>query len=364
MKLKITRTSLLDALQIIQGIVATRTTVPILSTVLFKADKGKLSLTSTNLEVSVRCAVDAETSKNGAAALPARRLMSIVRELPADEVEIEVDEKYAASIRCGSSFFKVMGMSDEEFPPLPNLEGGFAYTLEQGTFKEMLKNVAYAASTDETRYVLNGVLMTFKGDKLILVATDGRRLTLVEHEMEFPKEAEADFVVPSKATNELLHALKDEGELKITSSGNQVAFEFGDNMVISKLIEGTYPNYKQVIPAQSDERVQLERETLLTAVRRVALLTSEKTNSVKLEFTKNQLRISAVTPEVGEAYESLAIKYSGKDISVAFNPEYTMDPLRHLTGDEVYLELTDELSPGVVKCNIPFLYVLMPMRIT
>ncbi len=364
MKLKVTKTAILNALQTVQGIVAARTTLPILSTVLLKADKDKLWITSTNLEVSVRCAIDADVARTGATALPARRLVSVVKELPSDDIDLDVDEKDAASIKCGSSFFKIIGLSQEEFPPLPDFESGFNYTIGQATFREMLKNTAYSASSDETRYVLNGVLLSFKGDKLTMVATDGRRLALVEQELEFPKEGEADLIVPSKAVTELMHALTDEGELKIYGSANQIAFEFADILVVSKLIEGTYPNYGQVIPAQSEERVTIERESLLTSVRRVALLTSEKSNSVKLEFSKNKLKISAVTPDVGEAHESLAIKYDSKDISVAFNPEYMMDPLRHLTNDEIYFELTDQLSPGVIKCDIPFLYVLMPMRIS
>jgi len=168
--------------------------------------------------------------------------------------------------------------------------------------------------------------------------------------------------VPTKAITELLHSLKEQGQLKIFCTAKQAAFEFDDIVVVTKLIDGTYPNFRQVIPSQCAERVELEREALLTAVRRAALLTSEKSNSVRLTFTKNKVKISAVTPEVGEAHESMSIKYGGKEISVAFNPEYLMDPLRHLTSDVVYLEMTDDLSPGVIKCEVPFLYVLMPMR--
>ena len=364
MKLKIERTALLNGLQMATGVVGNRTTLPILSNVLLKADKDKFWMTATDIEVSVRCAVDAAVTKVGATTVPARRLMSIVKELPADEVEIEVDEKHGSSIRCGSSFFKVMGQSDDEFPPLPDFQGKFGYTMDQLALKSMLRNVYYSASTDESRYVLNGVFMSFMGDKLTVVATDGRRLALAEHDLEFPKEEESEMIVPTKAVNELLQALKDEGQVKICASGNQVMFEFGNVLIISKMIDGDYPNFRQVIPAQSAERIAMERETLLNAVRRVALLTSEKSNSLRLTFGKNKLKISVVTPEVGEAHETMAIKYAGKEFAVAFNPDFLMDPLRHLTNDEVFLELTDELSPGVVKCDSPFLYVLMPMRLS
>jgi len=363
MKLIVSKDKLLTGLQMINGVVGTRTTLPILSNALLQAEKGKLWLTATDLEVTVRSGIEAEVAKSGASTLAARRLFSIVRELPAEDIRTEIDDKNVASITCGQSFFKIVGLSNDEFPPLPKFDTGYGYTLDQATFKEMLQKTSYAASTDETRYILNGSLLSFKGDKLTIVATDGRRLALAEHELEFPKEAEADIIVPTKAVNELLHSLADSGTMKIQTTKTQVAFEFGDVLLISKLIEGTYPNFKQVIPSQCDERVTIERESLLTAVKRVALLTSDKSNSIKLTFGKNKLQITATTPDVGEAHESLPIKHTGKEISVAFNPEFLMDPLRNLSSDEVFFELTDALSPGVIKCDMPFVYVLMPMKI-
>ncbi|MEI6810043.1 MAG: DNA polymerase III subunit beta [bacterium] len=364
MKLKITKSALITGLQMGYGIISPRSTVPILSNVLLRADDKKLWLTTTDMEVSVRCAVEAEVSKVGSSTIPARRLLSIVKELSSEEIELEIDEKSSATIRTGSSFFRVNGLSDDDFPRLPDFKGKFNYVLDQGQFKAMLNNVAYGASNDETRYVLNGVYLKFAGEKLTVVATDGRRLALAEQELEFPKEAEGEMIIPSKAITQLLHALKDQGQLKICAAGSQTMFEFDDTLVVSKLIEGSYPNFRQVIPSQSSERVPIEREALLAAVRRVSILTSEKSNSVKLAFTKNKLKVSVNTPEVGEAHETMAVKYVGKELSVAFNPEYLMDPLRHLTNDEIYLELTDEMSPGVLKCDQPFLYVLMPMRLS
>jgi len=182
--------------------------------------------------------------------------------------------------------------------------------------------------------------------------------------VEFPKEAEIGVIVPSKTVNELLHVLGDEGDVKIRTTASQIVFEFGDTLISSKLIEGTYPNFRQVIPAKCDERVTVERESLLTALRRVALFTTDKSNATKFQFTKNKIIITTTTPDVGEARETVPVKYSGKDVTVAFNPEYMMDPLRNLSNDEIFVELTDDLSPGVIKCDIPFLYVLMPMRIS
>jgi DNA polymerase-3 subunit beta len=296
--------------------------------------------------------------------LPARKLFSILKEVPAAEIEIEVDERNAAAIRCGSSFYKIMGLPEEEFPRFPKVAGEKALKLEQPVLRDMLKKSAYAVSSDETRYVLNGVYMSFKADTLTIVATDGRRLALVEHELEVAKGSEVEVILPTKAVGELQRLLADKGDIRITVGENQIVAELDSTVLVSKLIEGTYPNFRQVIPTEAKERVQLERELLLAALHRASILASEKSQSVKLSFTKNTLTISAVTPEVGEAKETLSINYKGKDLTIAFNPQYLMDPLRNLDADEVFLELTDELSPGVVKVNEPFLYVLMPMRLS
>jgi DNA polymerase III subunit beta len=370
----------MEGLNQVQNVVSTRTTLPILSNVLCKASGNALQLTTTDLDVGIRCEVEVEVQKGGATTLPARRLFSIIRELPTSEIELDIDEKNVASIKCGSSFFRIMGMSEEEFPPLPKFDGKRDFAMAQSVLRDMLKKTSYAISSDETRFVLNGVLMSFKEDKLTVVATDGRRLALVEHELEFAKANEIDVILPTKAVNELLRILTDQGDVKIQVGENQVAFNLtkpeavpakgqapepkSSLLLVSKLVEGTYPNYRQVIPAECKERVSLEREGLLTALRRAALLTSDKSNSVKLTFGKNNLAISANTPDVGEARESLAINYKGKEISIAFNPEYMMDPLRNLDADEVFIELIDDLSPGVIKINAPFLYVIMPMRMS
>jgi DNA polymerase-3 subunit beta len=212
--------------------------------------------------------------------------------------------------------------------------------------------------------VLNGVLHSFKENKLSLVATDGRRLALVDIELEFPRSQETEVIIPTKAITEISRLLKDDGEVKVSVSDNQVAFELNNTLLVSKLIEGNYPNYRQVIPGEARERVILERESFLNCVRRVAILASDKSNSVKLIFSKNNIDITANTPDVGEARESVAVTYKGKDMAIAFNPEFLMAPLRNLPNDEVFLDLIDEMSPGVIKIQTPFLYVLMPMRIS
>ena len=364
MKFSATKEKLLEGLQQVQNVVSTRTTLPILSNVLLQAKEGAVHLTTTDLDVGVRGSFEANVDKVGATTLPARRLFTIIRELPSSEIAIEVDGKNAASIRSGQSFFKILGLPEEEFPPLPKFENAKVVTMRQKDLYDGLRKTAYAISTDETRYVLNGVLFSFKENKLTLVATDGRRLAMLDIELEFPRSHEAEIIVPTKAVTELQRLLKDDGEVKISVGSGQIAFDLNNTLLVSKLIEGNYPNYKQVIPSEAKERVTLERETFLNSLRRVSLLASDKSNSIKLNFSKNNIEITANTPEVGEAKESLAVAYKGREFSIAFNPEFLMAPLRALGEDEVFLDLIDEMSPGVLKIQTPFLYVLMPMRIS
>ena len=364
MKFSATKEKLLEGLQQVQNVVSTRTTLPILSNVLLQAKEGAVHLTTTDLDVGVRGSFEANVDKVGATTLPARRLFTIIRELPSSEIAIEVDGKNAASIRSGQSFFKILGLPEEEFPPLPKFENAKVVTMRQKDLHDGLRKTAYAISTDETRYVLNGVLFSFKENRLTLVATDGRRLAMLDIELEFPRSHEAEIIVPTKAVTELQRLLKDDGEVKISVGSGQIAFDLNNTLLVSKLIEGNYPNYKQVIPSEAKERVTLERETFLNSLRRVSLLASDKSNSIKLNFSKNNIEITANTPEVGEARESLPVAYKGRDFSIAFNPEFLMAPLRNLTEDEVFFDLIDEMSPGVLKIQTPFLYVLMPMRVS
>ena len=364
MKFSVTKEKLLEGLQQVQNVVSTRTTLPILSNVLLQADGNEIHLTTTDLDVGVRGSCEAQVDKEGATTLPARRLFNIVRELPSSEIQFDVDGKNTASIRSGQSFFKILGLPEEEFPPLPKFEDAKVVTIRQKDLRDGMRKTSYAISTDETRYVLNGVLFSFKDNKLTLVATDGRRLAMVEIELEFPRSHEMDIIVPTKAVTELQRLLGDDGDVKVSMGSGQIAFDLNKTLLVSKLIEGNYPNYRQVIPAETKERVKLERETFLNSLRRVSLLASDKSNSIKLNFSKNNIDITANTPEVGEAKESLAVQYKGRDFSIAFNPEFLMAPLRNLSEDEVFLDLIDEMSPGILKIQTPFLYVLMPMRIS
>ena len=364
MKFRISKEAFLDGLQKVQHVVSSRTTLPILSNVLLVAKDGRLQFTTTDLDVGITGSVEAQIDKEGATTLPAKRLGSIVRELPASEVAVSVDSKNHASIRSGPSFFKIIGLSDSEFPPLPDFANAKEFKIPQNVMRDGLRKTSYSISTDETRYVLNGIFTSFRDGKMTLVATDGRRLAMVDADLEFPASHETDVIIPSKAVQELQRLLGDSGDVIVKLSDSQISFTIGDSLLCSKLIEGNYPNYRQVIPGDSNERVVIGREALLETVRRVSLLSSDKSNSVKLVFSENRIEVTANSPDVGEAQESMDVIYQGPPMQIAFNPEFLQAPLRNLDTNDVYLDLIDEMSPGVLRIEGTFLYVLMPMRVT
>jgi DNA polymerase-3 subunit beta len=369
MNLTITKEQILAGLQAVQNVVSTRTTLPILSNVLLRAEKDRVEFTATDLDVTIACAVEAKVKKPGAATVPVKKLFGITRELNGSEIDLEVDEKNICSVRCGASFYKIHGLGADEFPPLPKFKDDKKVSISQETLKAMMRKTSFAVSSDESRYVLNGIFISLKDHKMTLVATDGRRLALVDEEVDISEKSSGEFIVPAKAVTELNRLMQDKGEVEIKFGENQASFALKDDkgfsvLLITKLIEGNYPNYRQVIPSETKERVPLVREEFLQALRRAEIMTSEKANSVKLTFGKNNLAITANSPEVGEARESLAVNYKGKEMAIAFNPRYLIDALAALTEDEVFFELVDELSPGVLKINGPFLYVVMPMRLS
>lgn len=369
MNLTISKDQIISGLQAVQNVVSSRTTLPILSNVLLRAEGDRLEFTATDLDVTVSSSVEAKVNKPGATTVPVKKLFGIVRELPSGDIEIEVDDKNVCSVRAGASFYKIHGLAADEFPPLPKFKEEKKVSLPQEKIKGMMKKTSFAISTDESRYVLNGIFISLKDHKMTMVATDGRRLALVDEEVEITETSQGEFIVPAKAVNELNRLLADKGEVELRYTDNQASFTLKDEkgssvLIITKLIEGNYPNYRQVIPNEVKERISLSREEFVHALRRAEIMTSEKSNSVKLTFGKNNLAITANSPEVGEARESLAINYKGKEMSIAFNPKYMIDPLNALTDDEVFIELIDELSPGVLKINGPFLYVVMPMRLS
>ena len=370
MKITVSKEELVNGLQAVQNVVGTRSTLPILSNVLLVADGKSLEMRATDLETTIIGAVEAQVEQPGMTTLPAKRLFGLAREIESGEIEIKVDTKDKCIVQSGASVYKLNGIAAEDFPPLPKFKETNQVTLKQSQLKEMLRKVSYAISTDESRFVLNGVFVKLDGIKIILVATDGRRLAKAEEE-EIEGKATGEFIVPSKAVGELSRLLGADGEVSIRQGETQVEFTLSKEgtepvKIYSKLVEGSYPNYDQVIPKETKERpferIALGREELLHALRRADQVTSDKANSVTLTFGDNNLTINANSPEIGEGRESLAIKYKGGEIKVSFNPGFLMDVLKILESDEVYMELSDGLNPGVIKATPGFLYVLMPMR--
>jgi DNA polymerase III subunit beta len=374
MKFKINRDHFTNGLAQVLNVVGSKATMPILSNVLIEAEKDHITLTTTNLDLGIRCKIKAEVKEGGAVTLPVKRLATIVRELPNVDVTFDASPNHQVKLASGGSNFRIMGIGKEEFPPLPEFGDEKSFTLEQAELTAMLKSVAYAQSTDETRYILNGVYFNFRDGKLSLVATDGRRLALVSKELEVPATSAGAIILPAKTVNELARMLDKGEKLKISFNDRRAAFQINTDKdasgltdsiyLYSKVVEGNYPNYQQVIPKETHQRIKLERELFLQCIHRAALVCSEKSNSVKLKLTSNLLEITAQSPDFGEAHESMAIGYSGPDLQVAFNPSFMMDPLKALNKDEVFFELKDEVSPGVFKTLDSFICVIMPVRLS
>ena len=374
MKFKINQDHFSNGLQQVLNVVASRSTMPILSNVLIEAEEEHISLTTTNLDLGIRCRIKADVSDTGSITLPVRKLATIVKELPVNEVFLETNKSNQAKITSGGSLFKIMGIGSEEFPPLPTFDNRKVFELAQDEIVNMLKSVSYAQSTDENRYILNGVYFNFADEKLTLVATDGRRLGLTGLELEVSEENAGSLILPAKTVAELERLMGKGEKVNIAFNDRQAAFEIGldeagdsglvDHLyLVSKIVEGNYPNYRQVIPKETEHRVKIERELMLECVHRAALVTSDKSNSVKIKISKNLLEISGQSTEYGESHESMAIAYDGPEVQVAFNPQFLMEPLKALTKDEVFFEFKDELSPGLFKTLDNFICVIMPLRL-
>ena len=374
MKFKINRDHFSNGLAQVLNVVGSKATMPILSNVLIEAEKDYVTFTTTNLDLGIRARIKAEVKEPGAVTLPVKRLASIVRELPNLDVAFDATPNHHVKLSSGGSTFKIMGIGREEFPPLPELGEENSFSLDQAALTTMLQSVAYAQSSDETRYILNGVYFSFRDSKLTLVATDGRRLALISKEMDVAPERAGSIILPAKTVSELLHMLNKGTTLKIAFNERRATFQIATDKdtsglldsiyLYSKVVEGNYPNYQQVIPKETQQRIKLERELLLACVHRASLVCSEKANSVRIKLTSNLLEVTAQSPDFGEAHESMAIAYSGPELQVAFNPAYVLDPLRALTKDEVFFEVKDEVSPGVFKTLENFVCVIMPVRLS
>ncbi len=365
MEFKLGRDILQKGIQVVQNAVSQKSGLPILSNILFEASKDTIKLTATDLEMGIISnLVNVNIQEDGAISIPARKITEIVKELPNKEVHVSTKKNNQITIKCEKSLFKLMGLPKDEFPKVPELSDKETLTLRQGLLRAMLNLTYFAMSKDEARYILNGVMFNASEKKLQLVATDGRRLAFIEKEVLGPGGLSKRIVVPAKAVLELLRILKEDGEAKILFSENQLAFELGDTLLITRLIEGEYPNYEQVIPKQSQEKVKVKRENFYSAVKRASLFTTPDSQSIKLDVLKNKIVVSKSSQDGSEAREELDCEYGGEDLTIGFNPNYLLDALKVIDEEEVNFEFAGQDKRGVVKADGGnYIYIVLPVRI-
>ena len=363
MKIEVTKNGLLNGIQKVQNVISTRATLPILSNILMEAQQGQLKLTATDLDIGISCVVPVDVKEPGTITIPAKRFGDIIKELPDDSVSIETKKNNLIIIETKSCQFKIMGLPYEDFPKLPEFKEGGVIKLEQATLKEMLALTSFAVSLDETRYILNGILFKINPTSLTFVATDGKRLAVIEKTVKHNTEKDLRMIVPLKTIQELNRNLQEEGELSMLLGNNQVLFDLGGAVIISRLIEGEFPDYQQVVPPASENKINVGREQFLLAVRRAALLSTPDYQAVKLEVFKNKLVVSKSTPDIGESREEVTMEYQGKELAIGFNPTYLIDVLKNLQEEKIEFELTDTEKPGVIRID-GYVYIVLPMRLS
>ncbi len=363
MKFTAQKDDLFDVLQKTQAIVASKSTLSILANVLVEATEGKVVFTTTNLQVGVRSESPANVLETGASTLPARTIFAIVRELQPADVIVEVNDEDVATITSGESFFKVLGISKEEFPRVAEFEGEPFFSIEQGVFKRMLQKTSFAVSREDPRHFLTGMYFTIADKRLRLVGTDGRRLSRISRDIDIAEDATAKLIVPIKAVEELEKMLGEEDEALVFVLGNQVGFKVGTDFLVSLLIDAKYPEYDSVIPQTTPYSALLDRREFAGMVRQAALLTTEQSSSVRLKFEERLLEITASSPELGEARVAMPVKFEGDPMTVGFNPICLSEALNSLEEDQVTLKLTDAVSPGIFTGEGDYLHLIMPMRL-
>jgi len=368
MKLTANKDNLLYGVQVVQRAVSAKNPLPVLSGILLKASNGKLTFTATDLELGIECTVPVSTEQEGGVVLPARYLGEIVRRLPDVKINLEVNIDNSTVIRYGESEFSLLGMPSEDFPVLPSVDSESVLTVKQEMFKNMVKQVGFAVSAEGSRPVFTGILMEIEGDSISLVATDTHRLAYRSAKIERngEKEFEKTVIIPGKTLNELNRIMTGEAEeLQIAFGENQVVFEMPGIRFVSRLIEGQFPNYKQVIPQGCKSKIRIETRELLEATERASLLAKEGANVVKLTVSKENLTINSNSPDIGKIEEKLPIELEGEETQVAFNSKYIIDVLKVIDAEEILLELTGSHSPGIIKPveSENYIYLILPIRI-
>ena len=374
MKLKSKRSELLTALQRVQGIVEKRNTMPILSNILLEAKEGQIVLFATDLEIGIRGTYAAEVSQPGGVTVSARKFYEIIRELPEGPVIISSEENHAVRIEAGKSQFKILGLPPQEFPAMPSVEGDPLMPIDEKLLSDLIRKTVFAAGDNDARYILNGILLTVfmknKKRALRLVGTDGHRLAVIERELGDEKAGghleEQTAIIPKKAAIEIKKLLdEDDQKAEIGLSKNQLIFKKGGLLLLARLMEGSYPNYQQVVPKENERRAVMKKTELEGALRRVSILSREKTHAVKMVLEKDSLTLSSSNPDMGEAKETFAVNFKQDGVTAGFNARYLLDVLAAVDGEEVALEFKDSLSPCLVRpsADQDYLCVVMPMRV-
>jgi DNA polymerase-3 subunit beta len=371
MELVVRKTELLRELQLFQGIVERKNTIPILANVLVEADGEEVRLLATDLEVGLRSRCQASVAKPGSVTVPAKKLYEILKALPETDVRIE-EEKGGVKVAADRFDSRLQTLPREDFPTLPEADSAGAVVLPGATLRQMVAKTQFAITGEDTRYFLNGALFVLKSDEMSLVATDGHRLALVSVPREGAKKDKADdetrVILPRKTLMELGRLLGEEdAEVSFSRGENHLFFRIGDRVLISRMIDGQFPAFERVIPKGNDKRVDFERDRLTSAVKRVALLSNERSRAVRFHADKGKVEIVSSSPEFGEAREELIVDYAAAATQICFNAQYVLDFLGVVETEGVTLEFKDEMSQAVMKPTTPegydYTYVIMPMRI-
>ena len=370
MELVVRKNDLLRELQLFQGIVERKNTIPILANVLMEAKDGEVRFLATDLEVALRSKCAATVAKGGSLTLPAKKLYEIVKSLPETDIRISEDK---SGVKVAAERFesRMQTLPREDFPTLPESGTGSSASLARTPLREMVTKTQFAITGEDTRYFLNGALFVLKPDSMSLVATDGHRLALVTapREKQGKKDAEDDRpILPKKTLGELGRLLLDgDGDISYERGENHLFFEVGGRLLISRMIDGQFPAYERVIPKGNDKHIEFERDRLTNAVRRVALLSNERSRAVKFQVDKGKVDVTSSSPELGEAHETLPVEFNGGSMQICFNAQYVLDFLSAVSSDVVSLDLKDEVSQAVMKPvgveGYDYTYVIMPMRV-
>lgn len=370
MELVVRKNDLLRELQLFQGIVERKNTIPILANVLIEAKGEDVRLSATDLEVGLRSTCSASVTKSGSLTLPAKKLYEIVRALPDTEVRITEDK---GSVKLIADRFdsRIQTLPREDFPALPEAGRALSATLPRAAVKEMVAKTHFAITGEDTRFFLNGALFVLKPGSMSLVATDGHRLALVNASRGESSQKDSDesrAILPKKTLGELSRLLAEsEGDIGYERGENHLFFNVGGRLLISRMIDGQFPAYERVIPKGNDKHVEFERDRLMSAIRRVALMSNERSRSIKFQVDKDRVDVTSSSPELGEAHETLPVEYSASPVQICFNAQYVVDFLSVVTTNTVALDLKDDVSQAVMTPvggeDCEYVYVIMPMRV-